>query len=98
MLSAGVTSYLLLFSLMLRWSPFQQRLLMTMVALGRSNREVARELFLSEATVKAHISHIMTKLGLERRTELVRHALAAGLLTPSDDESESARASLHNGN
>ncbi len=53
---------------------------LTMVAQGRSNKEIAQELFLSEGTVKAHISHIMAKLGLQRRTELVRYALAEGVV------------------
>jgi len=35
--------------------------------------------FVSEGTVKAHISHIMTKLGVGRRTELVRYALGESL-------------------
>jgi two-component system NarL family response regulator len=48
---------------------------MTMVAHGRTNKEIAQELLVSEGTVKAHISHIMDKLGIERRTELVRYAL-----------------------
>lgn len=52
---------------------------LTLVAEGRSNREIARELFLSEGTVKAHVSHIMNKLSVDRRTELVRYALTNGL-------------------
>lgn len=58
---------------------------LTMVAQGRSNKEIARELFLSEGTIKAHISHIMAKLGLERRTELVRYALAKGVVPLSEE-------------
>ena len=50
-----------------------------LVATGLPNKEIARRLYLSEGTVKAHVSHIMTKLGLERRTELVRYALSHGL-------------------
>jgi DNA-binding NarL/FixJ family response regulator len=50
-----------------------------LVAEGRSNREIAQELFLSEGTVKIHVSHIMSKLSMERRTELVRYALQRGL-------------------
>ena len=52
---------------------------LTLVAQGRSNKEIAEELFVSQGTVKIHVSHIMTKLGLDRRTELVRFALASGL-------------------
>jgi DNA-binding NarL/FixJ family response regulator len=51
-----------------------------LVAQGLSNRGIAEQLFLSEGTVKIHISRIMTKLDLERRTELVRYALARGLV------------------
>ena len=51
-----------------------------LVAQGLSNRQIAEQLFLSEGTVKIHISRIMTKLDLERRTELVRYALARGLV------------------
>jgi DNA-binding NarL/FixJ family response regulator len=50
-----------------------------LVAEGLSNKEIARRLYVSEGTVKAHVSHIMVKLGLERRTELVRYALSKGL-------------------
>jgi DNA-binding NarL/FixJ family response regulator len=50
-----------------------------LVANGLANKEIARRLYLSEGTVKAHVSHIMTKLGLERRTELVRYALSNGV-------------------
>jgi DNA-binding NarL/FixJ family response regulator len=56
-----------------------------LVAEGRSNKEIAQALFLSEGTVKAHISHIMNKLGLDRRTELVRYALGKGLVAVSDE-------------
>lgn len=52
---------------------------LTLVARGRANREIAQELFLSEGTVRAHVSHIMAKVGMDRRTELVRYALAKGL-------------------
>ena len=52
---------------------------LALVAQGRSNREIAAELFLSEGTVKIHVSHIMTKLDIDRRTELVRFAIASGL-------------------
>jgi DNA-binding NarL/FixJ family response regulator len=51
-----------------------------LVAQGMSNRQIAEQLFLAEGTVKIHISRIMTKLDLERRTELVRYALARGLV------------------
>lgn len=52
---------------------------LTLVAQGSSNKEIAQETFLSEGTVKAHISHIMRKLRIDRRTDLVRFALTKGL-------------------
>ena len=52
---------------------------LTLVAQGSSNKEIAQETFLSEGTVKAHVSHIMRKLRIDRRTDLVRFALSKGL-------------------
>ena len=57
---------------------------LALVARGRSNKEIAQDLFLSEGTVKVHVNHIMTKLGLERRTELVRFAITKGLVPLED--------------
>jgi DNA-binding NarL/FixJ family response regulator len=64
---------------------------LTLVARGQSNKEIARELFLSEGTVKAHVSHIMAKLAVERRTDLVRYALSTGLVPMSEDPAEPRR-------
>jgi DNA-binding NarL/FixJ family response regulator len=50
------------------------------VARGRSNAEIAEELFLSVATVKTHLSHAMAKLGLANRTQLALLAHDAGLV------------------
>jgi len=46
-----------------------------LVARGRSNRDIAQELFISEKTVKTHISNILGKLHLEQRTQLVIYAI-----------------------
>jgi len=51
-----------------------------MVVKGASNKEIAQELFLSEGTIKAHVSHIMAKVNVERRTDLVRYALTKGVV------------------
>lgn len=64
---------------------------LTLVARGFSNKEIAHELFLSEGTVKAHVSHIMAKLSMDRRTDLVRYALSTGLV-PLQDEIDSDAA------
>ena len=47
----------------------------TLVAEGRTNREIASALFLGEATVASHLSHIYAKLGIRSRTELAGYAL-----------------------
>jgi DNA-binding NarL/FixJ family response regulator len=59
---------------------------LTMIAQGASNKEIAQETFLSEGTVKAHISHIMTKLRIDRRTDLVRFAFAKGIVPLSEEQ------------
>lgn len=48
--------------------------ILTAIATGQSNREVARGLFISEATVKTHLVHIFDKLGVDNRTQAVRVA------------------------
>jgi two-component system, NarL family, response regulator NreC len=53
-----------------------------LIALGHTNAQIGDELFLSVRTVETHRSHIQQKLGLTQRSELVRYALAEGLLTP----------------
>ena len=51
-----------------------------LVARGRSNRELAKDLHLSEATVKSHLIHIFDKLGVADRTAAVTVALERGIL------------------
>jgi DNA-binding NarL/FixJ family response regulator len=51
-----------------------------LVAEGKSNRDIGRELFLSEATVKSHLVHIFTKLGVNSRTSAVAKARATGAI------------------
>lgn len=47
---------------------------------GASNREIARELFVTEATVKTHLVHLFNKLGVESRAKAVTQARETGLL------------------
>jgi DNA-binding CsgD family transcriptional regulator len=49
-----------------------ERRVATLVAEGRTNREVAAELFLGERTVETHLSHVYAKLGVRSRSELAR--------------------------
>ena len=51
-----------------------------LVARGESNKELARELHLSEATVKSHLIHIFEKLGVTDRTAAVTVAIEKGIL------------------
>jgi len=53
---------------------------LTLVAEGRSNREIGRALFLSEATVKSHLVHIFTKLDVGSRTAAVARARELGAI------------------
>ena len=52
-----------------------------LLALGHTNQEIAKTLYISVRTAETHRAHIMQKLRLATRAELVRYALAHGLLT-----------------
>ncbi len=59
----------------------RERAVLERVALGRTNRQVGAELYISEKTVSVHLSRVMAKLGATRRAEAVAIAYDRGLLT-----------------
>ncbi len=54
-----------------------------LLARGKANKEIARELEVGEQTVKSHVGHILAKLGVHSRTQAALHAVRIGLV-PAD--------------
>jgi two-component system response regulator NreC len=59
----------------------REREVLRLLALGHTNQEIAETLYISVRTAESHRAHIMQKLRLTTRAELVRYALAHGLLS-----------------
>jgi DNA-binding NarL/FixJ family response regulator len=57
----------------------REREVLGLLARGATNREIARELYLSEGTVKNHVSNILSRLGLRDRTQAALYAREHGL-------------------
>ncbi len=60
----------------------REREVLTLIAQGLTNQQIAQKLFISIKTVQTHRAHILEKLGLHDRTELVRYAIRKGLIEP----------------
>jgi two-component system response regulator NreC len=58
----------------------REREVLRLLALGHTNQEIAKLLYISVRTAETHRAHVLQKLGLGSRAELVRYALAQGLL------------------
>ena len=60
-----------------------------LVARGHANKQIASSLFVSEKTVKAHVSSILLKLGVQSRTQAALHAVRTGLVNTEELGEES---------
>jgi two-component system, NarL family, response regulator NreC len=63
----------------------REREVLRLLALGHTNQEIAQKLYISVRTAESHRAHVMQKLRLSSRAELVRYALAQDLLTDEPD-------------
>jgi two-component system response regulator NreC len=63
----------------------REREVLRLLALGHTNQEIAKMLYLSVRTVETHRAHIMQKLRVSSRAELVRYAIEQGLLDEQAD-------------
>jgi len=57
-----------------------------LLAQGHSNKQIARSLHNTEQTIKSHVSRILSKLGVQSRTQATLHAIRTGLVSPSSAE------------
>ena len=60
----------------------REREVLRLLALGHTNQEIAEQLYISVRTAETHRAHIMQKLSLSSRADLVRYAISEGLLQP----------------
>jgi DNA-binding CsgD family transcriptional regulator len=64
----------------------REREILLLVAEGHRNDDIAEKLCLSEKTVRNHITHILAKLGLRTRAELIAYAWRNALIKPGQEE------------
>jgi ATP/maltotriose-dependent transcriptional regulator MalT len=67
-----------------RWGLSERELeVLALVAAGRTNGEIGRELFIATKTASVHVTHILDKLGVSNRTEAALMAVQAGVIRPA---------------
>jgi DNA-binding NarL/FixJ family response regulator len=59
--------------------------IMKLVARGKTNAEIAQELFIGEATVRTHVSNLLSKLDLRDRVQIVSFAYESGIVQPGNE-------------
>jgi DNA-binding NarL/FixJ family response regulator len=62
----------------------RQREILILAARGKSNRQIASSLHLSESTIQRHLSNVYSRLRVGSRSEATRRALSEGWITPRD--------------
>jgi DNA-binding NarL/FixJ family response regulator len=65
-----------------------------LVARGKANKQIARELGIAQSTVKAHVGSLLGKLGLDSRTQLALYAARTGLVALDQDEATDEQPAL----
>jgi two-component system, NarL family, response regulator LiaR len=60
-----------------------------LIAYGKANKQIARELFIDESTIKSHVHSILSKLDVKSRTQAALHAVRVGLVTAEELGEES---------
>jgi DNA-binding NarL/FixJ family response regulator len=64
----------------------REREIVRLAALGLHNAEIAKQLFISEVTVKTHLNNVFQKLSIRDRVGLVRYAIRIGLIDVHEQE------------
>jgi DNA-binding NarL/FixJ family response regulator len=60
----------------------RERSVLDLIVAGRTNRQIGQELFLAEATVKHYVTNVLSKLGMERRSQAAAYAVRLSALQP----------------
>ena len=60
----------------------REKEVLILIAEGRSNKDIAQHLVISERTARTHVSHLLTKMGLTSRTQAALLAVKEGLVQP----------------